>query len=135
MMEALTMRSWSKFLVIAIAFAVLCAAARAASPPPITVTIHGSNPVGGAGTCPYTELFNGSIHGPVGAAITYRFERSTGNEETHKATIPASGVKSVVDTWTRHVSGEVWEQLHVLTPTDVTSEKVTFHPRCPGGSV
>ena len=128
------MRFWSKLLLIAIAFGVLCAVAAAAAPPKFVITLHGYSPVGGP-TCPYTESFTGTIHGPPGTAITYRFERSTGAEPTHSAKISEKGTLQVVDSWTRHVSGEVWQQLHILTPIGIESDKVTFSVKCPGGSM
>ncbi|HME82312.1 MAG TPA: hypothetical protein VKF82_09575 [Candidatus Eremiobacteraceae bacterium] len=129
------MKFWSKLLVLAVAFGALCAVASAAATP-ITVTLHGPNSMvgGGAGMCPQVEQFTGNIHGSAGTAVTYRFERSTGEKETtHSATIPASGSKQVSDTWTVGKSGSYWNELHVLTPTSVASDKAPFQVNCPGG--
>ncbi|MBV8083139.1 MAG: hypothetical protein JOY86_09210 [Candidatus Eremiobacteraeota bacterium] len=126
------MRLWTKLLLFTVAFGVLCAAAASAASGNITVTLHSNNPVAGV-ACPWTENFTGTIRGPAGTAITYRFERSNGNLATHSTTIPAGGSKQVSDSWVSSHSGDKWARLHVLTPQDVASDKATFSVHCTGG--
>jgi hypothetical protein len=125
------MRLLSKLFVFTVAFGVLCVAVATAASGNITVHLHNDNTAGLS--CPFTEQFIGTIRGPAGTAITYRFERSNGTLETHSTTIPAGGSKQVSNSWTTSKSGSYWARLHVLTPQAVESEKASFSVHCPGG--
>src|SRR5215469_57665 len=124
------MRLLSKCFIITVAFGVLCAATATATSGNITITLHNNSNTSGP-SCPFVEIFTGTIRGPAGTPITYRFERSNGNLATHSTTIPAGGSKQVSNSWTTGRSGFYWARLRVLTPQDVSSEKATFQVHCP----
>jgi len=126
------MRTWSKLLAFTIGFGVLCAAQGVTKETPITVTLQQQAPLSEA-QCPQTMNFTATVHAAAGAKITYRFERSTGNEPNDEATL-ATGSMQFADSWTRGRSGTIYVRFHVLTPQDVVSNKVTFTVHCPGGT-
>jgi hypothetical protein len=132
------MRLLSKLLVIAVVVAALGAPANAA----LSITAHltNVNAAGeGVGPCPNTFNFTGTINTAGWLAgsngqIQYRFERSDGTiEKTHQLTFPvAGGSKQVVDSWSKGGKGNFWEQLHILKPIDVLSNKSHFSVLCHG---
>jgi hypothetical protein len=132
------MKLLSKLLVVAVVLTALCATANAA----LSITAHltNVNAAGeGVGPCPNTFNFTGTINTTGWLAgsngqIQYRFERSDGtNEKTHQLTFPVSGgSKQVVDSWTHGGKGNYWEQLHILKPIDVLSNKSHFSVNCHG---
>ena len=100
----------------------------------VTKVVAVVNPKSWDGPCPATVKFTGTIfvsHHP--ATVTYRWERSDGAKgPTQTLTINASG-EGVTDTWTLGAGKQhkkVWERLHVLTPTGISSNTASVDVHC-----
>lgn len=86
------------------------------------------------GRCPAEIQFVGTIHvsrHPV--EVEYVWERSDGaRSERHRVVIRSAG-QSVNEYWTLGGPGQrmvIWEQLHVLAPTNIRSDRVPVHVNC-----
>jgi len=63
--------------------------------------------------------------------ITYKWERSDGSATpTATLTFPGATSLAAIDVWQLSATTSGWERLHVLTPTDLTSNAVTFTLTC-----
>jgi hypothetical protein len=64
--------------------------------------------------------------------VTYMWERSDGSiAPVSSITFNGPDSQTVTTTWTLSASYAGWEQLHVLTPNDVTSNQARFTLDCP----
>ena len=90
-------------------------------------------PVTHTGPCPATIRFSGRISAIGGAGtVTYRFVRSdgaTGPIQTVAFSGPAS--RDVTTTWLLGASYEGWEQIVILEPQDLKSNRAGFSLTCP----
>jgi hypothetical protein len=119
------------------ALAVLASSSPApASSPTRTVTkvVAVVNPKSWNAPCPAALTFTGTIFvSRHPATVTYRWERSDGvRGQVQTLTINASG-EGVTDTWTLGAGKEhkrVWEKLHVLTPTGISSNAASIQVNC-----
>jgi hypothetical protein len=83
------------------------------------------------GTCPHVFTFTGTITANAAGQVTYRWERSDGtNQATQALTFAAAGTQSATNTWGVATATSGWSRLHVLTPTDLTSNQATFTLGC-----
>ena len=126
-------RALSAALALGLLAAVVPAPA-ASSTRTVTKVAAVVNPKSWNAPCPATLKFTGTIfvsHHP--ATVTYRWERSDGAQgQVQTLTINASG-EGVTDTWTLGAGKEhkrVWEKLHVLTPTGVSSNAASIQVNC-----
>jgi len=100
----------------------------------VTKVVTVVNPKSWNGPCPATLKFTGTIfvsHHP--ATVTYRWERSDGAQgQVQTLTINASG-EGVTETWQLGAGKQhlkVWEKLHVLTPTGISSNAASIQVNC-----
>jgi hypothetical protein len=114
----------------------LAAAAFAAYAQQHTVTRVGivAKPRSYTGTCPTTLEFIATIHvsrHPV--RVEYQWERSDGGRGRRETIEIRSAGQGVTDTWTLGRGGErrvVWERLHVLAPTGISSPEARVRLEC-----
>ena len=101
-----------------------------------TVTRAGvvAKPKNFKGRCPAEIQFIGTIHvsrHPV--EVEYVWERSDGaRSERHRLVIRSAG-QGVNEYWTLGAPGQhmvIWEQLHVLAPTNIRSPRVPVRVNC-----
>jgi hypothetical protein len=95
-----------------------------------------ANPTDVSSTCPRGIDFSGTITVNDAGSVTYKWESSDGtyNPPATSITFAGAGSQTVSTTWTLGSSGKTftdyWLHLHVLSPTDVTSNNATFTLRC-----
>ena len=88
------------------------------------------------GACPKTVTFSGTITANDEGNVTYKWESSDGSNDSAVLSLAFDGPdsKTVTHTWTLGSSGKTltdyWEHLHILSPTNVTSNNATFTLRC-----
>ena len=88
------------------------------------------------GSCPKTVTFSGTITVNDAGTVTYKWESSDGSNDSAVLSLAFDGPdsKTVTHTWTLGSSGKTltdyWEHLHILSPTNVTSNNATFTLRC-----
>ena len=82
------------------------------------------------GTCPHDFVFSGLIETNRATAISYVWERSTGNSGVQTVNLPVGGGVIVQDTVKVTVSGSVTVTLHVTSPNDKSSSAVTATATC-----
>lgn len=84
------------------------------------------------GACPAMIRFSGRISVTGGSGtVTYKFLRSDGAIapiQTLRFTGPGS--QSVTTSWQLGISYDGWEQIQILTPSDIQSNQATFSLRC-----
>jgi len=120
------MRPFFAFLVILIASTVDAQ----------TVTRAGvvAKPKAYTGQCPAEIQFIGTIHvsrHPV--AVEYVWERSDGAQGQRQRVVIRSAGQSVRDDWTLGGRGQrlhIWEQLHILAPTNIRSPRAAVRLNC-----
>ncbi len=86
------------------------------------------------GPCPATLTFEATIfvtRHP--ATVVYQWERSDGAKGARQRVTIDSAGRGVVDTWTlggglQHL--RVWEQLHVVAPTNIRSPRAVARVNC-----
>ena len=89
-----------------------------------------------SGTCPKTVTFSGTITANDAGNVTYKWESSDGSNDSIVLSLAfdGAGSKTVTHTWLMGSSGKTftdyWERLHIMSPTDVTSNNATFTLRC-----
>ncbi|MBI5030638.1 MAG: hypothetical protein HZB51_08930 [Chloroflexi bacterium] len=89
-----------------------------------------------SGACPKTVTFTGTITANDEGTVTYKWESSDGSNNSAVLSLSFDGAdtKTVTHTWTLGSSGKTftdyWERLHILSPTDVTSNNAMFTLRC-----
>jgi hypothetical protein len=101
-----------------------------------TVTRVGvvAKPKAYTGQCPAEIQFIGTIHvsrQPV--AIDYVWERSDGAKSPRRRVVIRSAGEAVREYWTLGAHRDhlqVWEQLHVLAPTNIRSPRAFVHVNC-----
>jgi len=100
----------------------------------VTKVVAVVNPKSWNAPCPATLKFTGTIfvsHHP--ATVTYRWERSDGaTGQVQTLTINAAG-QGVSETWQLGAGKQhlkVWEKLHVLTPTGISSNQAAVQVNC-----
>jgi hypothetical protein len=102
----------------------------------ITGSVTSVDPTDASGSCPKTINFSGTITVNDAGTVTYKWESSDGSNDSSisSLTFEGAGSKTVNHTWTLGTSGKTytdyWEHLHILSPTDVTSNNATFTLRC-----
>lgn len=85
------------------------------------------------GACPTELKFTGTVfvsRHPI--TVTYQWERSDGTTTTEKVEI-ASSKRSLMSTWKVGTAGQsatVWEKLHVLSPTGISSDAANVALNC-----
>lgn len=91
-----------------------------------------------ADQCPYTFHFTGNIvTGPWPPTalrrVDYKFERSDGaSAPVHSIMFPpGGGAQTVTDTWTLSLTYSGWEQIHIIYPQNLLSNKASFKLVCP----
>ena len=86
------------------------------------------------GHCPATINFIGTIHvNRHPARVEYQWERSDGGRGPREVIEIRAAGQGVRDTWTLGGPGErlvVWERLHVLAPTGISSPAVRVRVNC-----
>lgn len=89
-----------------------------------------------AGACPKDFNFSGRITANGPGTVTYRWERSDGDQSpTLTLTYPSALAQTTVPAiWKADRDGTYWMRLHVLTPNDKTSERSTFTVDCTSGA-
>jgi hypothetical protein len=101
------------------------------------VTLAVSQPAGGG--CPQTFQFNGVITSEGAGSVTYQLEAAAQQAgftfslpDPITASFTTAGPRAYAVTYNLEfrdtVSGQAW--LHVLTPNDVSSERVSFNLTC-----
>jgi len=124
---------------LAVAAAIAAAAAFATIPAHAQVhTVTGvgafASPKSYRGGCPATIEFVGTIrvsHYPV--RVEYAWERSDGARSERRVIDVRSPTRRVNDHWRLGAHGErinVWERLHVLAPTGISSGEAHAHLDC-----
>ena len=101
-----------------------------------TVTRVGivANPRTFTGSCPAAIKFTGTImvsRHPV--AVTYEWERSDGARAQRETVQIRSAGQGVSTTWRLGAAGQhlrVWERLHVVAPTGITSDSAVAVVNC-----
>lgn len=101
-----------------------------------TVTRVGvvAKPKNFSGRCPAEIQFIGTIHvsrHPV--EVEYVWERSDGAKSERRRIVIRSAAQGVNEYWTLGTRGMrkvVWEQLHVLAPTNIRSKRVPVRVNC-----
>ncbi len=87
-----------------------------------------------AGRCPTTLEFIATIHvSRHPARVEYEWERSDGGRGRREVIEIRSAGQGVTDTWTLGRGGErrvVWERLHVLAPTGISSPQARVRLDC-----
>lgn len=122
--------------IAAAAAACLVAVAFAAHAQHRTVTRVGivAKPKSYTGTCPATLEFIATIHvshHPV--RVEYQWERSDGGRGRREVVEIRSAGQGITDSWTLGRNGErrvVWERLHVLAPTGISSPEARVRLDC-----
>jgi hypothetical protein len=105
-----------------------------AQEPTVTKVVAVVNPKSFSGDCPAELKFTGTIfvsRHPV--SVTYEWERSDGARSGRKTIEIRSAGQGVSETWKLGARGEtktVWEKLHVLAPTGISSNEATVQVRC-----
>jgi hypothetical protein len=85
------------------------------------------------GACPTELKFTGTVfvsRHPI--TVTYQWERSDGTTTTEKVEV-ASSKRSLTSTWKVGTAGQsatVWEKLHVLSPTGISSDAANVTLNC-----
>ena len=94
------------------------------------------NPASYSGACPATFSFGATITANDAGPVTYKWESSDGsyNSSPTSITFNGAGSQNVYTTWALGAPGQTftdyWLHLHVLSPTDVTSNNATFTLKC-----
>jgi hypothetical protein len=89
-----------------------------------------------SGSCPKTVNFSGTITANDAGTVTYKWESSDGSNDSPVSSLTFSGPGSITvnRSWTLGTRGNTfsnyWQRLHILSPTDVTSNNATFTLRC-----
>jgi hypothetical protein len=91
------------------------------------------NPTSHVGACPFKFTFTGEIEVNGPGDVKYKWERSDGALTTEKTiSFSEAGKKSVTNEWTLSPSYYAgWQQLHILSPTDLISNQANFTIDCP----
>ncbi|MBI5301190.1 MAG: hypothetical protein HY868_03565 [Chloroflexi bacterium] len=95
-----------------------------------------ANPSDFTGACPKTIIFSALITVNDAGPVTYKWESSDGSHDSSNQSITfgSAGSQIVNTTWTLGTAGrtyaDYWIRLHILSPTDVTSNNATFTLRC-----
>ncbi|CAG0944323.1 hypothetical protein ANRL1_01682 [Anaerolineae bacterium] len=102
----------------------------------VTDVIASVTPTTFTGVCPKDFAFTGRITVNGTGSVTYRWERSDGEQSpTLTLTYPSALAQTTVPaTWKAERDGTYWMRLHVLTPNDKTSERATFTVDCTSGA-
>ncbi len=86
------------------------------------------------GRCPAPLEFIGTIHvSRYPVRVTYVWERSDGAVGPRQSVEIRSAGRGVSDTWQLGARGEhlrVWEQLHVIAPSNVRSPRAAVRVNC-----
>jgi hypothetical protein len=86
------------------------------------------------GPCPATIEFIGTIHvSRYPVRVEYQWERSDGGKGPREMVEIDSAGRGVTDRWTLgagHDRMNVWERLHVLAPTGISSPPAHAHLDC-----
>ena len=94
----------------------------------------GVRPQNFSGRCPAELVFIGTIHvNRYPVIVEYEWERSDGARGPRQRVRIDSRGRGVRDTWTLGARGEqlhVWEQLHVLAPTNIRSPRAAVRVNC-----
>ena len=86
------------------------------------------------GRCPAEIQFVGTIHvsrHPV--EVQYVWERSDGAQSERRTVVIRSAAQGLNEYWTLGRQGQrmqIWEQLHVLAPANIRSNRVPVHVNC-----
>ena len=98
----------------------------------VTATTASVSPSTYSGACPGTFNFSGNITTTGAGSVTYQWERSDGvTGPTQTLTFNAAGTQpAAAASWQLGANGAFWERVHVLTPTDITSNQATFTNSC-----
>jgi hypothetical protein len=102
----------------------------------VTVVTASASPTSSSGPCPVTFAFSSIITSDSAGTVAYRWEWSNGGiGPTTTITFSGAGSQTVTTTWTLGPSGTntYWEQVHVLSPNDTTSNQASFTLSCGGG--
>ncbi len=106
--------------------------------PPFAVTdVHVSvDPTSYTGICSKDFAFSAQITVVGSGTVTYKWERSDGAEAAEQnLNFAAPGTQTVNTTWTLGVDGTYWQQLHILSPDDLTSGQATLTLNCKTAAV
>ena len=123
-------------LAVALAAASLAALPLAADAQVRTVTRVNAvaKPKSHVGRCPATIDFIGTIHvSHYPVRVEYEWERSDGARSERRTVDIRSAARGVSDRWTLGQRGErinIWERLHVLAPTGISSPEAHAHLDC-----
>lgn len=83
------------------------------------------------GSCPYQFNFTAVIEVNGPGEVTYKWERSDGALAPEKTiTFTEAGSKSVTTSWQLGLDFSGWQQLHILSPIDLTSNRANFNLNC-----
>ena len=89
------------------------------------------DPTSYTGICSKDFTFSAQITVIGSGTVTYKWERSDGADVAEETIDFASpGTQSVNTTWSIGGDGTYWQQLHVLSPNDVTSDQASFTVDC-----
>ena len=102
----------------------------------VTDVIASVTPTTFTGACPKDFNFSGRITTNGPGTVTYRWERSDGEQSpTLTLTYPSALAQTTVPAiWKAERDSTSWIRLHVLTPNDKTSERATFTVDCTSGA-
>ncbi len=123
--------------------AALAVAARPAQALSVTTVTLAVSPVHSKGPCPAVFKFEGKVTLNGEGRFTYKWERSDGAIDStapHAASYNGSTPTIVTETWTLGAPGAPfhpfhgWVRLHVLTPTDKSSNEAKFLLDCGPGN-
>jgi hypothetical protein len=87
------------------------------------------------GHCPARIEFIATIHVSHPSRVEYQWERSDGGRGQRESVDIHSAGQGVTDSWTLGGGNErlvVWERLHVLAPTGISSPQARVHVNCRG---
>jgi len=102
----------------------------------VTRAVASADPLDYTGACPKSVSISADIIATDAGTVTYRWESNDGSKDgaTFNIGFGGAGMQTVTTSWNLGSAGKTfenyWVRIHVLSPTDVTSNNATFTLRC-----